>query len=262
MATVSVPLEPTRGRGWLTGFGNMLDKEYGSWWRTRRALVHLFLWLLVINGFLVLVGLDEGRRGPYAALNELIEVFFQVGGLWANIGIILATQSSLLGERQLGTAEWVLSKPVTREAFVLSKLLVNGATFVVLAVVVPSIVFFSQTLLHAYLQPSLGPFVGGLVLHVEYLLFYLALTLALGTFLRTRGAVSGTAIGLAIGGLILLSPFPWLGSWTPFALPSFASMVATGQPLPEGAWQPILVTLLWSLLFVLLALWRFAREEF
>lgn len=261
MATASLRLERASGHGWLTGFGNMVDREYGSWWRTRRALVHLFLWLLVINGFLVLIGLDEGHRGPYDALSELIEVFFQVGGLWANIGIILATQSSLLGERQLGTAEWVLSKPVTREAFVLSKLLVNGATFLALAVVVPSIVFFSQTLLHAYLQPNLVPFLLGLVLLVEYLLFYLALTLVLGTFLRTRGAVSGTAIGLAIGGLILLNFLPWLGTLGPFALPAFASTTANGGPLVEGAWQPILLTVLWSLLFVLLALWRFDREE-
>ncbi len=96
MATVSVPLEPARGRGWLTGFGNMVDKEYGSWWRTRRAWVHLFLWLIVINGFLVLVGLGEEPRNPQAVLNELIEVFFRVCGLFANIGIIVATQSAVL----------------------------------------------------------------------------------------------------------------------------------------------------------------------
>jgi ABC-2 type transport system permease protein len=262
MATASAPLAPASGHGWLTGFGNMVDKEYGSWWRTRRAWVHLFLWLVVINGFLVLVGLGEESSGPQAMLDELVEVFFRVCGLFANIGIIVATQSAVLAERQLGTAEWVLSKPVTREAFLLAKLLVGGASFVALAVVVPTVVFFSQSLLHSYLQPDLGPFLLGLALHVEYLLFYLALTLALGTLLRSRGAVSGVGLGLAFGGLILLGPFPWLGEWAPFALPAFATIAASGEPLPGAAWQPILLTLLWSLLFVLAALWRFDREEF
>jgi ABC-2 type transport system permease protein len=261
MASANVPLQAAAGRGWLVGFGNMVDKEYGSWWRTRRGLLHVFLWLLVINGFLFLVGVDEHGGNPYRALNELIQIFFQVGGLFATIGIIVSTQSSVLGERQLGTAEWVLSKPVTREAFLLSKLLVNGVTFIGLAVVIPTVAFFLQTLLHTYLQPSPGPFMLGLALHVEQLVFYLALTLALGAVLSSRGAVSGVAIGLLFAGLILPNFFPSLMTWTPFALPAAGYMVATGRPLSDGAWVPILVTVLWTLLFVLVALWRFDREE-
>ncbi len=144
MATASVPLQVVTDRSWLAGFGNMVAKEYGLWWRTRRALVHHVLWLCVINGFLFLVGMDMVRQNPYAALQELIEVYFRACGLFAAIGIIVSTQSSVLSERQLGTAEWVLSKPVTREAFLLSKLLVNGTSFVALAVLVPSVVLFSQ----------------------------------------------------------------------------------------------------------------------
>ena len=38
---------PTVALGWRAGFGNFLDKELGSWWRTRRWLIHLVLWLVV-----------------------------------------------------------------------------------------------------------------------------------------------------------------------------------------------------------------------
>ena len=258
----SVPLQPAAGRGWLVGFGNMVSKEYGAWWRTRRALVHHILWFCVINGFLFLVGVDEGRGNPYRALDELIQVFFQVGGLFATIGIIVITQGAVLGERQLGTAEWVLSKPVTRESFILSQLLVNGFSFLFLAVAIPATVFFLQTLLHSNLQPSPGPFLAGLALLVEQLLFYLALTIALGTFMRSRGAVSGTAIGVLFGGLIMPAFFPWLIEFTPFGLTAAAAQAARARPLPPELWQPVLVTALWTLLFVLAALWRFDREEF
>lgn len=261
MTTASLQLVATADRGPLAGFGNMADKEYGSWWRTRRALVHLVLWLVVINGFILLIGLDEAGGNPFSALEELIQIFLRVGGLFATIGIIVSTQSSLLGERQQGTAEWVLSKPVTRKAFVLSKLLVNGLSFIALAVLIPTTLFFLQTLLHTYLQPSFVPFMKGLALHVEQLVFYLALTLAAGAFLGSRGAVSGLALGLIFVGLILPGFFPSLMTWTPFALPGYSGLAAEGRPLPVLAWQPILITGLWTVLFVLVALWRFEREE-
>jgi ABC-2 type transport system permease protein len=259
---VSATLRAATGRGPLVGFGNMVDKEYGSWWRTRRALIHNILWLCVINGILFLIGVEEGRGNPYNALDSLIQVFFQVGGLFATVGIVVSTQSSILGERQLGTAEWVLSKPVTREAFVLSKLLVNGLSFMFLAVAIPSTVFFLQTLLHTYLQPKPGPFLVGLALHAEVLVFYLVLTLALGTFLRSRGSISGAAIGLLFAGLILPNFFPWLLEFTPFGLQSFAAQLARERSIPVWAWQPILLTALWTVLLLLVALWRFDREEF
>ena len=44
----------TKATGWPTGFGNLLNKELDSWWRTRRWLVHLLLWLAVIAGFILL----------------------------------------------------------------------------------------------------------------------------------------------------------------------------------------------------------------
>ncbi|UCC84322.1 MAG: ABC transporter permease subunit, partial [Gemmatimonadota bacterium] len=229
---------------------------------TRRALLHNILWLSVINGILLLIGLDEMGRNPYRTLPELIEVFFRMGGFFAAIGIVVSTQSSMLGERKLGTAEWVLSKPVTREAFVVSKFVVNGASFLGLAVLVPSVVFFLQTLLLAYLQPSLGPFLVGSLLNVEHLVFYLALTLALSSWFNSRGAVSGVAIGFMFAGFILPSFLPWLLAGTPWALSEFAATAARGQSLPADAWQPIVVTLLWTAFLVLAALWRFNREEF
>jgi len=260
----SIPLELSTGRGWLVGFRNMVSKEYASWWRTRRWLVHLLLWLFVINAFLFLIGTDEAvYRGhdPYETLGELLQVFFQVGGLFAAIGIVVTTQSAVVGERELGTAEWVLSKPVSRPAFLLSKLLVNGLSFLFLAVAIPSVVFFLQTLLHAYLQPALLPFLAGIGMHVLHLLFYLTLTLALGTLFPSRGPVSGIAIGLLFAGLILPNFFPSLVQWTPAGLMSLAARTARELSLPNGWYMPLIATGLWSLLFVLVALRKFEREE-
>ena len=90
----------------------------------------------------------------------------------------------------------------------------------------------------------------------------MALTLALGTFLRSRGTISGVAIGLLFAGLILPNFFPWLLEFTPFGLPAFAAQLARARSVPIWAWQPILLTALWTVLLVLMALWKFDREEF
>jgi len=259
----SVSLHVRTGTGWLVGFRTMAQKEWGSWWRTRRAVVHLTLWLFVINGLLFLVGVDErGSKAPIVIVNELVEVFFQACGLFAAIGIVVSTQSMILGEKQLGTAEWVLSKPITRSAFVLSKLLVNGTSFVILAVLVPSVVLYLQSIHHAYTQPELVPFLTATLLHLLHLLFYLTLSLLCGTYFRGRGAVSGLAIGFLIGGLIMLSVIPSIAMYLPWVLLPMASEIGKGQPFPDGGWIPVVVTALSALLFVLVGLRRFDREEF
>lgn len=256
-------LAPAADHGPFTGFANMLDKEYGAWWRTRRALIHLVLWLVVVNGFLFMIGLDEAGEGsPFALLDDLIEIFFRVGGLFTAIGIVVTTQSTVLDERRSGTAEWVLSKPVTRHAFMMSKLVMNGLSFIGLAALVPAVAFFSQTLLHTYLQPDLWPFLTGMILYVQQLLFYLTLTLALGTFLNSRGAVSGAAIGLIFAGLIVPNFLPESLAFGPWGLTGLGYAAAMEQALPEWAWQAILTTTLWIALFVLVGLWRFEHEEF
>ena len=44
-------LLPARGSGWMAGFGNMLAKELGEWFRTRRWLWQILIWMIIINGF-------------------------------------------------------------------------------------------------------------------------------------------------------------------------------------------------------------------
>lgn len=260
--SASAELQISSGSGPFVGFANMLDKEFGTWWRTRRALLHLGLWLFVINGLLTIIGFDEQGGSPAETLDAFLEIFFLAGGLFTTIGIVLSTQSSLVSERQMGTAEWVLSKPVTRESFLLAKIAIDGASFLWLAVVVPSTLLLYQTLYFSYLLPEGGPFLLGLALHVQHLVFYLTLTLALGAFLNSRGAVAGAAIGFLFFGAIVPNFFPSTRFLSPWGHLELASLVGTGGSLPPGAWQPITLTGLYIVLLMLMAIWRFRREEF
>lgn len=254
----------TKATGWSTGFGNLLDKELGSWWRTRRWLVHLLLWLGVITGFVLLVSYESrSQTTPARGLEEVMNVFFQVGGFFALIGAVLVAQGAIVGERSSGTAAWVLTKPTTRKAFVLAKFVGITGSFLLLSLVIPAATTLIVCQLIWKLVPGLDHFaeaVGLLALHQT---FYIALTLMLGTFSRSRGPVGGLALGFWVAGNILPSFIPqWVTLGMPWSLARAAGQIALWQPLALPLWIPAAITSVLIVVMLLVALWRFEREEF
>ena len=149
----------TTATGWSTGFGNLLRKELDSWWRTRRWLVHLVLWLGVISGLILLVSLESRHETtPARGLDEVMNIFFQAGGFFALIGAVLVTQGAIVGERSYGTAAWVLTKPTTRKAFVLSKFVGITGTFLLLSLVIPAVATLIVTKIIWGVLPGLDHF--------------------------------------------------------------------------------------------------------
>jgi len=84
----------------------------------------------------------------------------------------------------------------------------------------------------------------------------------LGTFFNARGAVIGIPIAHLFGLPLLWSVAPSLVRLLPTSLPDLSLLLALEQPLAPDWYVPILVTLALSLGYVLVAIWRFDREEF
>ena len=257
-------LDLTRSHGWSTGFGNLLDKELRSWWGTRRWLVHLILWLAVETGFILLISL-EGRHEmtPARGVAESMQIFFQAGGFFAVIGAVLVTQGAIVGERSSGTAAWVLTKPTTRSAFVLSKFIGITTTFLVLSLVIPiiGVMIVCQVIWHA--TPEVVHLVEAVGIQALHQTFYVALTLMLGTLFQARGSVSGLALGFWLSGNILPSLIPaWIVVAMPWKLSEGAAAIATWKPYPIPLWIPAVATAGWVGLLLAVAIWRFGREEF
>jgi ABC-2 type transport system permease protein len=257
-------LAPAVGTGWRAGFANLLDKELGTWWRTRRWMVHLVLWSGIIGFFCFVIWLEQrhdwdGARG----LRESTQLFFQLGGFFALLGAVLVTQSAIVGERRSGTAAWVLTKPTTRAAFVLAKFAGITLSFLLLSLVIPALVWHLQIWLQWRTLPAPPHFLEAAGLLALHQVFYIALALMLGTLVSHRGAVAGAALGFWVAGNILPGMLPaWVGLVMPWMLVRSAASVALWQPVPIPVWQPALATALWTTGFVAVALWRFEREEF
>jgi ABC-2 type transport system permease protein len=153
VAAESLPIEErvlqtTKNRGALRGFSNLLGKEYGSWWTTRRWFVHLLLWPLLLNGLVLVLSFSLSKEPHFTAFEiaQMVTTLFFIGmGQVAAFGAVVATQSAITGEKQRGTAAWIMSKPVRRDVFVLAKLAAQTMSFLSLAVVIPSAIFFGHS---------------------------------------------------------------------------------------------------------------------
>jgi hypothetical protein len=251
-----------KAAGWSAGLGNMLLKEHGVWWRTRRWLVHLVLWVVVINGFMLLVNFGDGGQGgggPRALqkLSELIEVFFRVGGFFATVGVVTVTQGGSSGEAGDGLAADQADRAL---AFIMA-LLATAYAVLFLMVLVPTTLFLLQTRLVFGVFPPMPGFVQGLSWLALGHLFYGPDGNA-GDLFSSRGAVSGTAIGFMFAGFILPNVLAWKPLAFPWMLPEFGAGLALGRALPPWSHWPVLATMGWIVVFVAVAIWRWGREEF
>jgi len=117
---------------WWNGFENLLCKENSEWWRTSRWIKHALLWLVICNGFSVLLmfalpyimlaGQGDPAMPALDPLDAGINLFAIASMTGISIGIALIAQGQVIDEKLFGTAEWVLSKPIARSAFLLAKI--------------------------------------------------------------------------------------------------------------------------------------------
>jgi ABC-2 type transport system permease protein len=250
-------------RGWQRGLGNLIDNESARWWKTRMWWVQSLIWVGMIGFMLgtILFG------APDFKLEDGVMIYGVFAGMFPAVAVVIIMQGALVGEKKDGTAAWVLSKPASRPAFMLSKLVANSLGVLVTMVVLPGVVAY--VLFFIRLKNALDPlaFLAALGILFLNLLFYLTLTLMLGSLFNGRGPVIG--IGLAflflqqyLVGLLpaLRYVLPWtlvvpLNNQTEAIVPALLS----GQPI--YSYLPILAVAVECILFVLISLWRFNREE-
>lgn len=259
--------------GWQAGLKNLLSAEFRRWWKTRNWWVQMLIWVSVVDLILVMVLTASGSTGELAMpASELVMLYGVFGGLFTAIGVVIVMQDTLVGEKSSGTAAWVLSKPISRAAFVLAKLFANAASVAVIHVLVPGIIAF--LIISLGTGTSLSPlrFLGGMAALFVFILYFLAFTLMLGTFFNHRGPVIGIPLALILGqqflqGLVM-SISPSLNNYLPFDIimpPQTQGASSLTGHLIMGtsptSMMPIYASLATSLVFVLIAIWRFRQEE-
>ena len=263
--SVNNTLQLVQESGWHSGFANFLRKENGIWWRTRKWWVQSLVWFFILNGLVVLflwvIPLDDPSGAP--TTREAYAMFFQLLPV-AALGVLILMQGVIVYEKQSGTAAWIMSNPISRPAFILAKLVAHTlAIFAIILLLQSALAYGQFALKEGALMPIL-PFLAGLGLSALHLFFYITLSIMLGTLFNGRGPVIAIPIAFLVLQDVLLqlsmAYFPWLAPLLPINLVSLAGAAAIGRSLPTVV--PIIATACYALVFTLVAILRFSREEF
>ncbi len=190
-------------KGWLTGFANMFDNENGRWWRTEKWIIQLTAWLVLLDltmAFLLYVRPyitgEAGSPGLVPSNVRMVSgLYFSLAGIYLPFGIAIMTHDAIIRERELGTMAWVLSKPISRISFALSKVFANTIGVMALMVLVPGIVAYGIISLYNGSFINAVNFFGALGILALLCMFYISLVFMLGCITKSRYAVLGiTAI--------------------------------------------------------------------
>ena len=252
----------------LMGFRVLLAKELREAWRTGKLPITLIVFFIL--GMLSplaayytpeLLKNATGSSIQITAMtptlkDAIVQYIKNVGGNGFLIAIVLA-MGSVAREKERGTAAFVLTKPVSRLAFLAAKftalLLTLGLGMLVatVAAYAYTVYFFGTTSALAFAKMAL--------------LVWLALTAFLAlTFLAsalTRSTVAAASLGFAAWlALALLGIAPQLTPNTPNGLFDTAQALALGLA-PQHFAQPVIATCVVIVVALVAAQLAFARQE-
>ncbi len=269
-------LLPAKGGGGLAGFSNMLSKELGEWFGTRRWLSQLVLWAIILGGYiaglLYVIPVLESSNPAFKGMTETIFLglppeqgavsqFFSMAILVGSIAAIILAQDEVIQEKQSGTAAWILSKPVARPAFILTKLLSNIVGLLIFVVGVPGMIVVGEIYLKTHQLVPVLPYLAGLAVVLLGLVFYTSLVIMLGVACESRSKVLGIAFGLFFAGTLLKSFIPQIAYVLPIAMDGIGLSIMLGMPLPVMLISELISVAVLTIVFIVVALWRFQRKE-
>ncbi len=219
-------------------------KELSQQWRTRRVLAVWAVFLLfgIMSPMLAkftpqMLTLVEGAE-QFAdlipipttadALSQYIKNITQFGFIIA----ILVGMGAVAGEKERGTAAMILSKPMSRWAFIMSKFVAQSLLYAVGFMLATLATYYYTLVLFEPL--ALGAFLWGNVLLWVWLLCFAAVTLLASSLGNSMGAGAGLALVGAVV-ILLLGALPLIGVISPAGLVSWASQLGLETAVPANA---------------------------
>ena len=248
----------------------LLRKEILELWRTRRFLVVAAVMLVfaclgplsikympLILASLPGVPAGLGDVMPAPDVGMAVTEYVENLSLFGLILAILMSMGTVVGEKERNTAAMVLSKPVSRAAFLGAKMIACSVVFLVGIALAGLAGYYYLGVLFEWLNPLGFLALNGLL--QAYLMMYLAITLFASTIARSQPAAAGIPVAV----LILLG---LLGAIPSFSVKLPAQLLKWGQAMALGldgssSWVALGVTAFIMLASWIGALWIFRRQE-
>ena len=252
----------------MTGLGLLLRKEIREQARTMRlvAVVAVFALLGLLSPVFARYvreiveavggGQFEGMI-PEPVVGDAVVQFTKNMGQFGVLIAILVAMGSVATETERGTAAFLLTKPITRGAFVAAKVIAIGA-LLALALAVAGVLCWIYTTILFEPLPVAG-FAGAVALVWLSLAAFAAVTFLASVVTRSGLAAGGLGFGAFVATGIV-SALPAIGPYMPTSLWGAADALALGT-VPDPLAGPVLANVILVLAALGLAGWSFRRQE-
>lgn len=254
-------LKVVEDKRWQNSFINLMSIEFGGWWKSKTWLIMSIMWIAIINGITIMLLLGS----PDLELPTALSFYGLFGGMFPPIAVVLTMQDSIVGEKKSGTAEWVLSKPVSRKSFILAKWLGNSLNVLITIALFPGIVGYFMFSLFYGNWLNFPMFILAITLLGVTLVFFVTLTLMLGTFLENAGAVAAIPMVINFAQQFFIN-IPYAEFILPqsiyFKSNATSIMTSIALGLPIFSVIPIISVIGLIALFLVIALLKFEKSEF
>jgi ABC-2 type transport system permease protein len=192
---------------------------------------------------------------PAATVTDSIAQYIKNMSQFGILLALLMTMGVVVQEKERGTAAFFLTRPVSRETFLLAKFAALTVTFAAsLSIAAIGCWYYTLVLFEPL---AWGPFLALNGLMLVVFLVYIAVTLLCSTLARTQGA----AAGLAFAGLVLVAgvgSLPRIGEYFPGRLFEWGMTLTIGGSDP--AWSAFWVSL-GIIAAALFAAWLIFRRQ-
>jgi ABC-2 type transport system permease protein len=192
---------------------------------------------------------------PAATVTDSITQYIKNMSQFGILLALLMTMGVVVQEKERGTAAFFLTRPVSRETFLLAKFAALTVTFAAsLSIAAIGCWYYTLVLFEPL---AWGPFLALNGLMLVVFLVYIAVTLLCSTLARTQGA----AAGLAFAGLVLVAgvgSLPRIGEYFPGRLFEWGMTLTIGGSDP--AWSAFWVSL-GIIAAALFAAWLIFRRQ-
>ena len=252
----------------MTAFTTFSRKEVREIWRTWRiwVLPSIFLFFAVTGPILAKFTPELIKAFAGNQLNGIVvttPTYFDAYAQWvknlSQIGafaIVIIYGGLISSETRNGTAILLLTKPISRSAFVSAKILVHSVFITALAIAGALITW----VITAMLFPSapIEPILASTLLWLAFGLLFVSLMALLSVAIKSSAGAAGAGLGVFVL-ISIASIWKPLGTYSPAALNTQANSIALGHPV---SWQwPLLTCILLYIALALLATSKFRRKE-
>ena len=262
---VARPTAPDTGT--FSGFRPIFRKEIDEWFATHRAVLAAMAATIItaagpIGYWIYKGGLRAGKLSlPESSYDNVVTVPSSVIGTLGYFIVIALTMGMIVREQDLGTLQWVFTKPLSRSGLVLAKWLANSLMCILTILIVPSIVTFgamdAMFGLHNRDELILG-MVGIAVLFV----FQCALSCGISAIFSSTAAVAGISFALFFLPILIT---PVIHDWArllPAQIANVAGNIAQGQSLEGWDYLTILSTIIITFALMVFAVQRLTKREY